>query len=382
MITQQLRVMFYVQHLLGIGHLMRASRIAIALQRDGLHVTLVCGGVPVQGFEVPGVTLVALPSIAVRDGNFKDLVDANGNLIDEDYKQRRCQLLLDTYENTQPDIVILEAFPFGRRLVRFELLPLINAINTSRPKPILLTSIRDILQKRSKPGRDEQSVELVKQHFDKVLVHADPAITTLDDSFALAHAIADQIIYTGLVCGPPGKTLSDSFDIVVSAGGGAVGVKLVQASISAAALLPENLSWCVLTGPNLPAEEFTDLSKNSPANVTIERFRIDFPDLLHSTTLSISQAGYNTVSDVLQANCRSLLVPFTAFGETEQADRAEQLRRLGLAHVISEESLSAKQLALSISNILSQNGPIASSAIKLDGAESTARILRDLIETK
>ena len=38
--------------------------------------------------------------------------------------------------------------------------------------------------------------------------------------------------------------------------------------------------------------------------------------------LSISQSGYNTVCDVLQAGCRAIYVPFAAGGETEQTVRA------------------------------------------------------------
>ena len=37
-------VFFYVQHLLGIGHIARASRIANALQANGFDVVLVTGG--------------------------------------------------------------------------------------------------------------------------------------------------------------------------------------------------------------------------------------------------------------------------------------------------------------------------------------------------
>jgi predicted glycosyltransferase len=48
------RVFFYVQHLLGIGHIARASRIANALQEDGFDVTVVTGGLPVAGFPAPG----------------------------------------------------------------------------------------------------------------------------------------------------------------------------------------------------------------------------------------------------------------------------------------------------------------------------------------
>ena len=55
------RVLFYVQHLLGIGHLARASRIAAALAADGFQVTAVLGGAPVPGFPGPGIGTLELP---------------------------------------------------------------------------------------------------------------------------------------------------------------------------------------------------------------------------------------------------------------------------------------------------------------------------------
>ena len=47
---------------------------------------------------------------------------------------------------------MIEAFPFGRRQMRFELLPLLDAIAAMTPKPLLVTSVRDILQERVSPA--------------------------------------------------------------------------------------------------------------------------------------------------------------------------------------------------------------------------------------
>lgn len=375
---QPLRVLFYVQHLLGIGHLMRAGRVALALQNNGLQVTLVIGGVPVPGFELPGVDQICLPPIAVADGDFSALVDAQGNPVDEAYKQRRSDMLLSTYHSIRPDIVILEAFPFGRRLVRFELLPLIEAISQTTPKPVLVSSLRDILQKRSKPGRDEETAGLVRQHFDKVLVHGDPAFAALDESFPCTAVIADQIVYTGLVGSGATDRVAEPFDIVVSAGGGAVGASLVQASLEAAALLPESGSWCVITGPNMPMVDRARLENRLPAYVSVERFRSDFPGLLCSARLSISQAGYNTVSDVLHANCRSIVVPYSAAGETEQADRAARLELRGLARVLPESSLSGKSLASLVNTVLQSKATDHAGKVATNGANRSADILKEL----
>src|SRR5215208_1447143 len=56
-------VLIYVQYLLGIGHLQRARWIAEALARDGIVVTLVCGGVPITGMSHPGIRFVQLEPV-------------------------------------------------------------------------------------------------------------------------------------------------------------------------------------------------------------------------------------------------------------------------------------------------------------------------------
>ena len=62
----------------------------------------------------------------------------------------------------------------------------------------------------------------------------------------------------------------------------------------------------------------------SPARtgIVIEPARPDFTTLLGNATLSISQAGYNTVIETLCCADRAVLVPFATERETEQADRA------------------------------------------------------------
>ncbi len=372
------RVFFYVQHLLGIGHLARASRVADAMADDGFHVTVVTGGNPVAGFPSAKVSHIALPAIVAGDAGFLGLCDADGNAVDEAFKTRRRDLLLAAYRQCRPDIVMIEAFPFGRRQVRFELIPLLDAIHADDERPRVACSVRDILQERAKPGRDAESVALVKQYFDLVLVHGDPDFVPLEETFPLADEIKDRIAYTGLVAAPPAGPGPERFDIVVSAGGGAVGFDLIQAAMAAARRLPQSGSWCVITGPNLPAEEFDSFAAAAPTNVRVVRFRPDFPNLIASARLSISQAGYNTVCDILNARCRSLLVPFAAGGETEQGVRADRLRKLGLAHVLAEPELSADAMTDSVANALAAPSPPAFS-LGLDGAGQTARILRQLI---
>lgn len=369
------KVFFYVQHLLGIGHLARASRIARALVDDGFDVTLVTGGAPVAGFPGDGIHHVQLPAVVASSSGFSALADLNGKPVDEAFEQARTTQLLEAFHSAQPDVVILEAFPFGRRQVRFELLPLIHAIESTNPRPLLFSSIRDILQENRKPGRDRETLDLIRSHFDGVLVHGAPEFVRLEETFALTPEIADRIHYTGLVAPLEPEPAEERFDTVISAGGGAVGAALIEAALDARSLLNDRSPWCVITGPNLPQADYDRFEARAGDTVSLFRFRKDFPRLLANATLSVSQAGYNTVCDLLVARCRALLVPFAAGGETEQCVRAEKLVALGLARIVREDGLTGEAMAKAVLQardlVFPDELPIA-----LDGAAETARFIR------
>ncbi len=371
-------IFFYVQHLLGIGHLARASRIARAIQDKGMGVTLVTGGTPVAGFPGEGIPHVALPPVSVRDGGFKGLVMQDGAPVDAAFLERRTALLLDAFHAARPDIVLIEAFPFGRKQVRFELLPLIDAVEAAHPRPALVTSLRDILQRKARPESDQATVDLVRRHFDMILVHGDPAFASLGDSFPYADQIADKVAYSGLVVPPPPPPAAENFDILVSAGGGAVGKDLVMSAVAAAAVMPDLQKWCILTGPNLPQADFDQLAQGLSPNVTLARFRPDLASLMSGARLSVSQAGYNTVGDILQAGCRALLVPYADQGETEQADRAQRLARIRRVSVLTELDRSGASMVLAIRQALAR--PLNPNAfeIAVDGAQRSAEILWSL----
>lgn len=376
------RVFFYVQHLLGIGHLARASRIAGALKDAGFEVTLVTGGSAVAGFPGEGVAHIALPAIVASNSGFSGLADLDGNPVDEAFERNRTELLLEAYRHARPDVVIIEAFPFGRRQVRFELLPLIDAIESTRPRPLLMSSVRDILQQNRKPGRDRETADLVRAHFDTVLVHGDPSFVRLEDTFPLAAEIADRVHYTGLVAAPLPTPAAERFDTVISAGGGAVGVGLIAAALDARDILGDPSPWCVITGPNMPKDDFDRfVRRTADGAVKLFRFRPDFPNLLLHAELSISQAGYNTVCDLLRANCRALLVPYAAGGETEQSVRAEKLAALGFARIIRDEGLTGAGMAEAISAARALTLP-QKLAVSLEGAGETARFIRERLAAR
>ncbi|MGE4244781.1 MAG: glycosyltransferase family protein, partial [Parvibaculaceae bacterium] len=330
-------ILFYVQHLLGVGHLARASLVALSLKRAGCRVRLVTGGPQVVGLSELSVDVLPLPPVRSAEG-FSGLLTLDGAPADEAFRTKRRDLLLEHFEREKPDVLLIEAYPFGRRQMRFELDPLLDAARAAPWRPLVACSIRDILQRRRRPGRVAETVATLKRAFDLVLVHGDPGFMPLEETFPATDEIRSLLRYTGIVVGPVPPLRGPRYDIVVSAGGGAAGAALMRAAREALARSKRpDLSWCFLTGPNLAEKLGEELFSDLPANAVAAPFRSDFRALLAQAKLSVSQCGYNTAADILQAGCPAVLVPFATGGETEQTDRARALEARGVACVLQED---------------------------------------------
>jgi predicted glycosyltransferase len=376
-------VLFYVQHLLGIGHLRRALRLVEALTKEGVRVTLVSGGEKLP--ELAGATaerVVQLAPIRTRDAGFKDLIDGDGRPIDDALRAVRRETLLHAFDAAHPDAVVIEAFPFGRRAFRFELEPLIAATRARRPPALVLCSLRDIVVAPEDAQRRRAIIARVREDFAAVLVHGDPSLIPLEASFPEASEIADRLVYTGYVGGSAGLAAADdgagADEVLVSAGGGAVGGALMATALATRRLgCLAGLGWRLLTGPNMPVAQIAALSASLPDGVIVERYRPDFPQMLRRCRVSVSQAGYNTVLDILAARAAAVLVPFADMRETEQTLRAERLADRGVVEVVAPSALSPERLAEAIERAV--RGRPSPLAVDMTGARRSAQLIAEMI---
>ncbi|MET0744799.1 MAG: glycosyltransferase, partial [Microvirga sp.] len=135
-------------------------------------------------------------------------------------------------------------------------------------------------------------------------------------------------------------------------------------------------------GRGLSDRDVDGLRAIAPASVAIERARPDFRALLAGAQVSVSQAGYNTVVDLLRTGPFPILVPFEAGHETEQRLRAERLVALGVADLVTEADLSAERLAQAVRHGLERQGrmaPLPGLTEKLAGARRTVAIAEGLV---
>lgn len=369
-------VLFWVQHLLGSGHLRRTAALARAAADLGVAVTVASGGMPLSHLDTGKARLVQLPPLRAGDAGFSSLVDEAGAPAGETLMSRRRAMLEALVAETQPRVVVTETFPFGRRSLRAEALALLDAAQALPAPPLAVASVRDILQREIRPDRIATMIEMAQERYDAVLVHGDPALVRLEESFPAATLLGERVIHTGYVATGPAVARTEggpgSDEVIVSVGGGAVGARLLAAAAVARPLsrLASSRTWRLLGGD----ARLVTVDAASAPGIVVEPNRADFPALLANCAVSVSQAGYNTVTDLFAANARAVLVPFAAQGETEQAERAQRLAERGMAVVVAEQNLDPARLAAAVDSALGLT-PLRPGMVDLDGAAAGARLL-------
>nr|WP_246548363.1 glycosyltransferase [Ancylobacter oerskovii] len=299
----------------------------------------------------------------------------DGRPVDEAYRARRVEALVEAFERARPEVLITELYPFGRRSLSDEFEAVLQCALAQHPRPAILCSIRDVLNPPSRPEKAERAQARLAASYDGILFHGDSEVVPLSASWPVVDALIRRVRNSGYLHDNNRFIENDGRDgcdeIVVSGGGSTAGLPLARATLLAAAELPEH-RWRLLIGHGVAEPDFTDLVASAPSNLIVERARPDFPLLLRRAALSISQAGYNTVLDLAAAGVRSLLVPFAEGGEREQTLRAVELERRGLARVIPTSEIDGNRLAHAASTLLAEPRPDWS-GIARDGATRAVR---------
>ena len=100
--------------------------------------------------------------------------------------------------------------------------------------------------------------------------------------------------------------------ILVTTGGGGDGSDLIEAYLAGLSTLPRNVALrsTVIFGPQMPRERRLDLLHRFDymADVTFLEFEADIANLYAESDVVVSQAGYNTVCELLSFSRKAILV--------------------------------------------------------------------------
>jgi predicted glycosyltransferase len=382
------KIMFYCQHILGMGHLVRSMEIVRGLTKD-FQICFINGGQVVQGFEIPsGVEVINLPAIKT-DSEFQELQVVDSSYTLEEVQEIRKNTLLEIYDRTQPDLLIIELFPFGRRRFSFELIPLLERIQQDGNKTKVVSSLRDIVVTKQDQARHEAKFfKLINQYFDLLLIHGDPKFQPLEETFSRVKDLNCEVHYTGYVVQPqPEENSLEEIEqpmILVSVGGGRFGHELLDCVIETAPLLENKLPHQIqiFTGPFMPEEKLIELQTKAAKskNVKCDRYTPHLLSYMKQADLSISMAGYNTTMNILTTGVRAMIMAFQGNGDREQRIRSQKLADLGILEIIAPQELQPEIFAQKIINSL-QKQP-EKITFDFDGVAKTATLLKNLVNNK
>jgi predicted glycosyltransferase len=353
-------------------------------------VTLIAGGQKVEVDLPDHVQLVRLP-VLYMDEKFTRLIPGDPGQSLDQIQQERKTTLYSLLEKKQPDLFIVELYPFGRSIFGYELEPLLADMRAGQFGHVkIVCSLRDILvEKKDPPAFEERVLGKLNRYFDALLVHSDAGLLRLDETFTRVGDIKPPLVYTGFITqrATPGagsrmrrelKISPDQKLIVASAGGGRSGYRLLTSVIDACELLRERLSLRleVFSGPFMDSEEYKKLSARSAPGFRIRRYTKRFMDYLSAADLSISLAGYNTCMNLLVTKVPCLVFPY--WRQQEQPLRADKIKKYLPMKVLKEADMQPASLSRHIAQMLQQNRVADGVPIDLDGAANAARFLKQM----
>jgi predicted glycosyltransferase len=382
------RLLFYCQHSLGLGHLARSLLLAQDLA-SAFDVVLLNGGRLPAGLRIPdGVRVVQLPPLGHDEAHRLITFDPETSV--EQVQDERRVLLLESLAQVDPAVVLLELYPFGRKKFEFELIPLLEAVRAAgSERPRVVCSVRDILvgSRREQARHDERAVRRANASLDAVLVHSDPAFARLEESLQTSTQLRVPVHYTGFVA-PQAPTTERGSEpplrrLLVSSGGGMVGEPLVRAAVEVSGQLADRtgLTTTVVAGPFLPEPVWAWLQAQAAQSPVLEAVRRvdDLTGEIRRSTLSLSQAGYNTCMDLLRARTPAVVVPYAEGNEDEQTRRAVRLAELGLLQVVPADALAPASLLPALLAALTAPPPPVQ--LDLDGARASARLVAQIADS-
>ena len=380
-----MKIIFYCQYVWGMGHLVRSLEFARALSDH--EVTLIAGGQNVAVDLPEHVRLLQLP-VLYMDEKFTRLIPADPGQSVQQIQQERKKTIYSLIKHLQPDFFIVELYPFGRSMFGFELEPLLEDIRSGRFGPVkTICSLRDILVEKKDPAAYEERVlQKLNRHFDALLIHSDPALLRLEETFSRVRDIDIPAVYTGFITQQTdpanGRSLRRELAIscgqkfiVASAGGGRSGYRLLTSVIDACDLLRDRIPVRleVFSGPIIENEALEKIAARTSAGLRIRRYTKRFLDYLYAANLSVSLAGYNTCMNLLVTGVPALVYPYAR--QREQPMRVNKIKKFLPMKILNDDDLQPDRLSKHMHHMLQNKSALKTLPIDMNGAANSANFL-------
>ncbi len=336
------RLLIYSHDSFGLGHLRRCRSIAQNLVQTYPNLeVLILSGLPIiasYAFDervryrlVPGI-------IKLSNGDYKALDAADiREAIDA-----RSRLILETAQEFQPDLFLIDKEPLG---IRGEVTDTLVYLK-ERGVPVVL-GVRDVMDDPvafAAEWERKLAVPALEEYFSEIWVYGMERIYRPLEGLPLPAAVEQKIVYTSYLWREENRAPSteplpvDPPFLLVTPGGGGDGGGLVDWVLSAYEAAPDLQRALIVCGPFMHAESRRRIEARAARlpHVDVLTFAPDMERLMTAATAVVAMGGYNTFCEILSFDKPSLIVPRTR-PRLEQFIRAREAERQGLLRMLPHD---------------------------------------------
>jgi predicted glycosyltransferase len=351
-----LRIALYSHDTVGLGHMRRNLLIAQSLSAPPLaaNILMIAGAAEASVYPRPArVDCLTLPALSKQRGAYQS---RSLGLTLHELRQLRAETICAAVEAFEPDVLIVDKVPRGAVQ---ELNPTLEYVRKNLDTTCIL-GLRDVLDEPASVRREWESLRneaAILDYYDSIWVYGDPEVYDVVGEYGLSPAVAEKVRYTGYLdrrrrrtpheaeesahryqaCAAPGPFA------LCTVGGGQDGARLAEAFTRIE--FPAGRYGVLLTGPFMPVEARRALYRRAARNpaVRVVDFVNDPTEFLRRADRVIAMGGYNTVSELISYEKRSLIVPRVT-PRQEQWIRAERLREMGMLDVCHPDDATPQAL--------------------------------------
>lgn len=284
-----------------------------------------------------------------------------------------------------PDLFIADRHPFG---IDGELLPVLANLRARGTATVL--GLREVLDAPRVAAAEWEALggaEHVASFLDKVWIYGDDRVYDPRLTGELPPTLAQLATATGYLAHgrPAGRSLTSGRTslkppppyVLTVLGGGSDGAGLAR--LAASSHLPEGHRQLLITGPQMPDQEITEIRELAAATseaTTVVRSAADVPELIAEAAAVVCMGGYNTMAEVMATDTPALVVPRSRRRQ-EQPRRALALAAVGAVETREAEAVTSAHIADWWSRAVT--GRTDRSHIDLDGLGIVAQLAAGLL---
>ena len=178
-------------------------------------------------------------------------VDPNSNIFELGQSEHftasiieRRNLILQSFEDLKPRLIIIDNFPFNNHRLRGEILPLIERAHNGIYGDTLVVCTTDAImidESANSEHQTDKAAALLDKYFDMVIVQSDPVFARIEEFFHPRDTLQTPVYHTGFVApelaAVPLDRTKGGGEILVSAGDGRYGGVLFRAAVEAQRVL-------------------------------------------------------------------------------------------------------------------------------------------------